>query len=127
MADTNPPDIRIPRPPAHLAPYLEVLGWELAIRFLLSFGGAKLYMPEVARGRSEAEAMLGKERLDALSERLGAKLTIRVPTGNPWIIATLRARGMAVNEIARKVRVTDVTVYKWLHHAKARAEEGKPV
>lgn len=37
------------RPPAHLEPYVRVLGTDLAIEFLLSFGGAELYLSPIPR------------------------------------------------------------------------------
>lgn len=123
----NLPEVVLPRPPAHIEPYVDVLGHEVAICFLLSFVESALYFAKSAGGRSEAEALLGKTKLDALSDRLGAKLTVRIPMGNPWIIATLHARGLPANEIARTVRVSIPTVYKWLKHARQRAEEGKAV
>jgi hypothetical protein len=121
------PAIRYPRPPANLEPYVEVLGPELAIEFLLRFGGARLYVPSHPGGRSAAEALIGSERLHLLGLRLGERLTHRIPIGNRWIVAALAARGASVTEIARTVRVTDISVRKWLHLAAERQQQGKSV
>jgi hypothetical protein len=121
------PSVRYPRPPANLEPYVAVLGPDLAIDFLLRFGGARLYVPSQPGGRSAAEKMIGAERLRLLSLRLGERLTHRVPIGNRWIVAALAARGASVGDIARTVRVTDVSVIKWLRLSAERERQGKSV
>lgn len=48
----------------------------------------------------------------------------RIPIGNRWIAATLKARGKTVSEIARTVRASDTTVRRWPERCES---EGKPV
>jgi len=102
-----------PRPPAQIAPYVEILGPELTVQFLLSFGGAELYIPQNPKGRSRLEALIGCHKVKALanSDHL---LQRRVPLANPWVAACLHYQGIATNEIARKLRITDITVRKYL-------------
>lgn len=102
-----------PRPPAHLAPYVEVLGPDDAAAFLLRFGGAECYFTTSARGGSAVAQMVGVERARALAQALGS-LKVRVPTGKPWLAAHLATKGLPVAEIARRLRVTDVTVRRLL-------------
>lgn len=98
-------------PPAHLLPYVRVLGEDLAVQFLLRFGGAELYLPVNPKGRSAVAQLVGIERTAALAQ---AHLPRRVPTARPWIARVLQARGLPVAEIARTLHASDVSVRKWV-------------
>ena len=118
------PNIRYPDPPAQLAVFTDVLGSELAIGFLLRFGGATVYLPKTPAGQSEVERYIGRENLRRLSERHG-DLYLRVPLGNVWLAAALDAQGKSQSEIARTLRATDVTVRRWLKKHEERLAQGK--
>lgn len=120
------PSIRYPDPPAHIEPYCEALGPELAIRFLIRFGGADLYLPKNPCGKSEAERFIGTANMKRLA-RHSDTLARRVPLGNIWLAAALSAEGRPVAEIARTLRASDITVRRWLRHAEARIKAGKRV
>jgi len=113
MTDCRPP---APPPPAQIAPYVQVLGLELTVAFLLRFGGAELHLSEDPRANSQLVALVGLENARAL----GQLLTVprRIPLAKPWLAAWLRAKGESTAEIARTLHVSDVTVRGWL---KARA------
>lgn len=114
---------RLPRPPAHVARYVDALGPDAAFELLMHFGGADLYIAEDPKGRSELVAVIGIEGARALAE-VADRLPRRVPTGKPWLAAMLRAKGLSKAAIARKLHSTDVSVRKWLadfEEAKARA------
>ena len=98
-------------PPAHVEPYVRVLGHELAFDFLMRFGGAELYLSPTPKGRSEVEQMIGSEKVAELAA-LG--LPRRVPTAKPWLAATMKSRGLSTAEIARRLHAADVTVRGWL-------------
>lgn len=102
-----------PRPPAQVAPYVEVLGVDGAVKFLLAFGGAELYLAANPKGRGRVERMFGADRAAALAA-MAERLPRRVPTAKPWIAQVLRARGLPVAEIARILHATDVSVRAWL-------------
>lgn len=102
-----------PRAPAHVAPYVDALGPETAIRFLLEFGGAELYIAASPKGRSRMVAVIGVEGAAALAA-IAHRLPKRVPTAKPWIAQCLRADGLAVAAIARQLHTSDVSVRKWL-------------
>jgi len=109
-------DERLPRPPAHVEPYLRLLGPDRAVAFLLEFGGQRLYLPKRPGGTGPAAALLGADGMEALcSMRPGG--VIRVPTCRRWLSHALSAKGSPVSEIARKLRVTDVMVWKYLREA----------
>ncbi len=105
-----------PRPPAQVAAYVEVLGIDGAVEFLLAFGGAELYVAANPKGRGEFERRFGAERAAALAA-VAERLPRRVPTAKPWIAQVLHTRGLPVAEIARKLHATDVSVRAWLRQA----------
>lgn len=100
-----------PPPPAHVEPYVRVLGPDLAFDFLMRFGGAELYLSPTPQGRSEVEALIGAERV---AELAALDLPRRVPTAKPWLAAVLKTRGLSHAKIATTLHTTDVTVRGWL-------------
>ena len=106
----------MPQPPAQIASFVQVLGLELTVAFLLRFGGAELHLSEDPRANSRLVALVGLDNARALGQLLTAPR--RIPLAKPWLAAWLRARGESTAEIARTLHVSDVTVRGWL---KARA------
>ena len=106
----------IPRPPAHVAPYVEALGAEVAVRFFLHFGGAELYIPRDPKGGSKQVEILGlpaARALSALADR--TLLPRRVPIPKAWIARYLKVTaGLSHAEIARILHWTDVSVRRAL-------------
>jgi hypothetical protein len=103
----------LPAPPAHIAPFVKVLGAEGAIGFLLTFGGAEIYWAANPKGKSRLVEAVGLEKARALAEA-AEFLPRRVPTGKPWIARVWRVQGVAVAEIARRLHTSDVTVRRYL-------------
>ncbi len=101
----------LPRPPAAIDAYVQVLGPWLAFEFLMRFGGAELYLSPTPKGRSEVEKMIGPAKVAELAD-LG--LPRRVPTAKPWLARMLKTQGLSHAEIARRLHTTDVTVRGWL-------------
>lgn len=108
-----------PKIPAHIEPYMTVLGIEGGIDFLLQFGGGYVYLSERPQDRSPVVELVGAEKAAALAKRIGTG-GLRVPLGKPFIAAYLRANNWSINAIARRLHVTDVTVRKWLSDAEDR-------
>lgn len=103
-----------PEPPAHLEPYVRILGVEDAVLFFMTFGGAELALAADPR-RSKLVEVLGIEKARALAEEDAQRgLPRRVPLGKPWVASVLRSTGLPVAEIGRRMHATDVTVRKWL-------------
>jgi hypothetical protein len=102
-----------PRPPAQVEPYVRVLGIDDTIVFLLTFGGAELYLPRTPKGRSRLAELFGVEKAAALAEA-AEFMPKRVPLAKPWIAKVWHARGLSQAEIARRLHVSDVTVRRYL-------------
>jgi len=111
MSDARKPP---PKPPAHVAPYIDALGIDKAAEFLLSFGGAPIYLSDSPGARSQVAAAIGAEGVRALKERLGESTIQRVPTADKWLARYFEWQGLKVNEIARRLRTSNVTVRKYL-------------
>lgn len=109
-----------PRPPAHAAPYVEVLGVDDAIRLFTTLGGAETYIPSRPGGGSEIVGVLGREAVERLARRIGSG-NVRVPLAKAWIAAVWKSRGVPVARIARDLGVTDWTVRRMLASGKGGA------
>ena len=103
----------MPRPTAQVAPYMDVLGPELVVDFLLQFGGAELYLAENPKGRSDLEALIGQDRARALASHVRIGQYARVPLAKRWLASVLCWQGYSNAMIARKLRVADVSVRRW--------------
>lgn len=121
MAEQHRP---CPPPPAQIAPFVQALGLETAVRFLLTFGGAPLDFPADPKGRSRAEALVGREGMIALAAQLN--LPRRIPLSKPWLAAYFHSRGHSVHDIARTLRATDFTVRRWLAKETERGKRFDP-
>jgi len=102
-----------PIPPAHLRPYVDVLGVDGAVDFLLEFGGAELYLSSTPKGRSRLAEFVGLEKAAKLAVASN-RMPRRVPTGKQWVAAVMKSKGLSVAEIARKLHSSDVAVRGWL-------------
>lgn len=102
-----------PRPPAHLDPYVKVLGIPGALRFLLTFGGSEVYLTSSPKRRARLVEMIGPEKAAELAELI-ARLKVRVPTAKPWIAQCMRTEGLSTAEIARRLHTADTSVRRWL-------------
>lgn len=101
-----------PPVPAHVEPFVRVLGVEGAIGFLLKFGGAELHLTTSPKGKSRLESEYGKEIAVQIAEA-AASLPRRMPLAKEWIAAVWSSEGLSDAEIARRLHVTDVTVRAW--------------
>lgn len=108
-----------PEPPAHLEPFVRVLGVEGAVAFFMSFGGAEITYARSAQTSRLAQEM-GIDAARALGEEDARRgLPRRVPLGKPWCAQVMKARGLSVAEIARRMHASDFAVRKWLKAAPA--------
>jgi hypothetical protein len=105
--------------PAHLEPYVRILGEDLAIEFFLEFGGAELHLPARPREGSRLVTLVGMERAAALATASN-RMQARVPLGKPWIAKVLSEKGWTGAAIGRKLHVSDVTVRSYLKDTPSR-------
>jgi hypothetical protein len=103
----------MPRPTAQIAPYFDVLGLELTVDFLLTFGGAELAIPTNPRGRSELERLVGYDRAKALGQNTHL-MPKRVPLAKRWLSEVMAWQGLSIAATARKLRISDNTVRRYL-------------
>lgn len=113
------------RPPAHVEPFVGVLGVEGAIRFLLRFGGAELYLTRSPKGRSMLAQEFGGEVAAAIAAA-AEHLPRRVPLAKEWIAAVWSSEGLPDAEIARRLHVTDVTLRNWRARKPWRGRKKSP-
>ncbi len=122
----NLPATPMPRPAAQVLPYFESLGLDLTVTFLLTFGGADLYLPADPKGGSEVETLIGPDNLTAhaaLSRAPKSGMQSRVPLAKRWLAEVLHWQGHSKAAIARKLRITTNTVGKYLAKEYANARE----
>lgn len=103
----------MPRPTAQVEPYVKALGPELAVIFLLHYGGAELFIRTRACDGAEYADLVGGDGARALAEHAD-KMQRRVPLAKAWLTAMLDWQGYSVTEIARKLRVSDTSVRNML-------------
>lgn len=102
----------LPTPPPSIAEFHRILGPELTCRFLMTFGGAELFVSPKPQGRSELEKLIGPELIPELAEMGWPR---RVPMSKRWCAQYLRATtGLPQAEIARRLKVTTVTLRAYL-------------
>ncbi|MEO8531358.1 MAG: helix-turn-helix domain-containing protein [Deltaproteobacteria bacterium] len=101
----------MPRSPSHVAPFVEALGAELAVTFLLQFGGAELTLSTDPKGQGMVERLVGHERAAILAATVTQK---RIPLANKWLAQMLIWQGHSIAEVARKLRTTDVSIRRWI-------------
>ena len=109
-------------PPSHIEPFVSTLGTDLAITFLLRFGGAELYLTASPKGKSALAQEFGLEAAIKIAEA-AAHLPRRMPLAKEWVAAVWSHRGLSDAEIARRLHVTDVTVRAWRKKAPRRGQK----
>ena len=105
-----------PKPTAQVQPYFEVLGPDLTVDFLFTFGGAEIFVSDSPKARSRHEKLIENEMTKALGERLNPGPS-RVPLAERRLAQVLSFQGHSSATIARQLRVSDTTVCKWLKAA----------
>lgn len=102
----------IPRPTAQVEPYVEALGAETAVTFLLAFGGAELTIAEEPTERAAYVRLIGLDKAKSLAA-VAHRLPERVPLASKWLAAMLHWQGHSTAHIARTLRISEVSVRRW--------------
>lgn len=99
---------------AQAQPYVDALGLDIAVEFLLAFGGTEVYLSTRPHERSQVADRFGADAAIRLAQRIGSG-PCRVHTAKPFLAAYFRyKKSYNVVQIARVLHVTDVTVRNWL-------------
>ena len=115
-----------PRHPAHIDAYVRVLGPAGAKDFLLTFGGAEIYLAANPKTRSMMVEKIGAAKAAALAEALGTGGKVRVPTAKSWLACCMSAEGLKTAEIARRLHMSDTVVRGWLKGAARNGSDLDP-
>ena len=114
----------VARIPAHVEPYVEVMGLDRAVTFLSEYGGTQWYVPSKGRvpmTRSEPARFLTDSECCAFGDMLGGeRMTLPYPAN--FLAQFHRSRGRSYSEIARLVKRTTRTVRKYLNAGRTLAE-----
>ncbi len=102
-----------PNPPAHIAGFVQILGVDDTVAFLLAFGGAELYFGRTAKSQGNLARIVGSAKAAALVAA-SDQFQRRIPTAKPWIAKVQKSKGLSVAQIARKLHCSDVAVRGWL-------------
>lgn len=103
----------MPKPTAQADPYFRVLGADLTVQSCLQYSGASLYLHKHSSGRNEAEPLAGADNVAALANSTNRSLQRRVPLTKQWLANVLHWKGHSVALIARKFRLSEVSVRLW--------------
>jgi Mor family transcriptional regulator len=96
-----------------LKPLAAMLGSREAVLALIEArGGRKLYLPQGPE-RSALTEILGAAVVERLARQWGGD-RLRVPLGRAWRIQVYRARGMSIGDIAARLCMTEIGVYRSL-------------
>lgn len=100
--------------PAHVAPYVDALGIDDALKLILNMGGCDIYIPAKSTDKSMSAELIGAAAVEKLAATLGPGY-FKIPLARKWAGQTLRAQGKGTAEIARTVRADVATVRRWLN------------
>ncbi|QIO60672.1 transposase family protein [Rhizobium leguminosarum] len=101
--------------PENLKPYVEAIGEELTLKFIMRFGGSPVYLSVDPKDDSDVVEVLGTDGMKALAKSFGRGQIGRVPIAREWTVRKLKAQGLSVLAIARELRVADETVRRILN------------
>lgn len=101
-----------------VVPYVETIGAEKACQLFLKFGGGEIYFAREPRQRNPTELVktIGADAVKRIFENPEIDTAGCVPLAMYFCIRFLHNEGVAIQEIARRVRCTTVTVRKVLSH-----------
>lgn len=101
--------------PAHIEGYMEILGEDLTMKFLLRFGGSVTYLPATtSRQDSAITEAIGTELAVKLGQRVGPGL-VNIPLAKEWIARNMfYNKGLKINQICTKLHMSQPTIRKYI-------------
>ncbi|MGO4196563.1 hypothetical protein AB4Z13_14465 [Rhizobium sp. YAF28] len=106
--------------PENLQPYVDAIGEDLTLKFVMRFGGSPVYLSADPRSGGDVVEVVGVDGMRALAKSLGRGQIGRVPIGREWTVRKLKAQGLSTLAIARELRVADETVRRILNDRDGR-------
>ena len=110
--------------PDQLSVYIDVLGVETAVKFILHYGGTPLYLAANPGSKSELVQVIGMENAVALSAELRPGQIGRVPLAREFMCSYFLSLGYTKLRIARTLKITDETVRRSLTGRNRRRKAG---
>ena len=100
------------QPPAHAAPWVDVLGELIAVDVFLALGGSIINLAYTPRS-SDLAKIVGVDKAAALGRRLGSG-NIKVPLAKTYVAQVLFFHGATQQDIARRLHEDLATVARQL-------------
>lgn len=98
----------LPPPTEDVAPLVELIGEEAALRLLEARGGVRVYVADPAEGRSLAD-IVGLDAAAAMRRKYGST-RIKLPVGRQWRVLCYKAMGLSRPKIALRAGCSETTV-----------------
>ncbi|MEN3794392.1 hypothetical protein, partial [Fulvimarina sp. MAC3] len=114
--------------PEVVAPFVEAIGLEKTARLVTSFGGTRVFFPvnTTNEKRCEVSSLLEREATLTIGRTLGPG-EIDIPLANVFLARHLKSTGLPHAKIARKLRVSEVTVRNLLRPDEARQSRSRKI
>lgn len=108
--------------PELLSPFFDVLGVELAVEFILEWGGSPVYIPAVEHATRGGDLiqLLGLEKVLELGRIIGAGQISRIPICREFLCRYFYSKSFSKLKIARKLKISDETVRRILNGRRER-------
>ncbi len=100
--------------PANVSRFIDVLGEDLTLDFLLKFGGTPVYLAITPRPNSPVVECVGYDKASKLGRSLGPG-AVQIPTAKPWMAVKLKEKGFTGIAIARLLHTDSRTIRRWLN------------
>ncbi|MBC9071835.1 helix-turn-helix domain-containing protein [Thauera sp. CAU 1555] len=108
-----------------------VMGTEASVRLVAVFGGATLYVPQVAEGGHPIEHVVGRRPYQRLVDAFGGE-TIWIPGGSDFLrlrrmrqVVRLLSEGMSVEELSQRFNYSIRQIRNIGHQAARMGLDGR--
>lgn len=106
----------LPPPPAELAFLTDRIGAEMTLRLIEQHGGTRLHVAKAPTPGSKLARDIGHDAALALAKVWGGDY-LKVPLAREWRARVYQSRGGSYAKIARRLGVTEGTVWGYLNQA----------
>jgi len=110
--------MKLPPPPASVSDLVEWIGLDAALLLIEEYGGTRFWVPNGLAGNHRTvherlEALIGKDATATLIRYYGGD-KVALPLAKQWRMQVYAARGMSNVEIARRVKLAEYSVRRFL-------------